>query len=95
MASNSARRSKKPRSRQGTPSKLWQRRWSSFEEFESAIADLPTEQSRGSAFEDFVHAYLRLASELDLKDSWPIGETPTAILRKLGLRRGDIGEAGV
>jgi predicted helicase len=67
----------------------------SFAEFESKIAALPDEQSRGAAFEVFAEAYLATQRKYDAAQVWPHGSVPLDILKNLGLTVQDKGVDGM
>jgi superfamily II DNA or RNA helicase len=67
----------------------------SFAEFESRVAALPDEQSRGDAFEVFAEAYLATQRKHDAANVWPLTAVPTQILQTLGLAAKDYGVDGV
>ena len=49
-----------------------------FTDLEQRIADLPTEQERGDAFEVFVEAYLSTQPLHQAKTVWPFSAIPLA-----------------
>jgi predicted helicase len=56
----------------------------SWSELESRIADLPTEQQRGEAFEEFCQAFFRLDPVFSFKEVYRQKEIPLSILKQLG-----------
>ncbi len=68
---------------------------SSFSELESRIADLPTPNERGDAFEVFAEAYLNTQRIVQAKEVWPGKSIPSEMLRQLRIPYQDMGSDGV
>ena len=69
---------------------------SSWTELEEAISSLPTEQDRGSAFEEFCAGYFALSDLFQFKEVYRHTEIPPSICRQLGYpERKDIGIDGI
>ncbi|MCY2996009.1 MAG: Helicase associated domain protein [Planctomycetota bacterium] len=69
---------------------------SCFEEFERRVADLPTPNERGDAFEVFAEAYLATSPIVQAKHVWPFSSIPIAVRQQLRLDTGiDMGVDGV
>ena len=66
-----------------------------FSELERRIAELPTEQQRGEAFEVFVEAYLANDNVAQAEAVWVVGKVPPVIRRQLNLPAKDYGYDGV
>ncbi len=67
----------------------------SFGELEQRIADLPTVQERGDAFEVFAEAYLATQKVNQASEVWPDGAVPLNIEKSLKLPPKDMGVDGV
>jgi len=67
----------------------------SFGELESRIAELPTEQNRGDAFEVFAEAYLATQKIIKAEEIWPGDQIPIAVLETCRLPIKDMGADGV
>ena len=69
---------------------------SSWNELESRISALPTEQGRGAAFEEFCAAYFALSDLLQFKEVYRHNEIPPSLCRQLGYPESkDIGIDGL
>ena len=66
-----------------------------FTDLEQRIADLPTKQERGDAFEVFVEAYLSTQPLHQAKTVWPFSAIPLAIKDRFALGQSDVGADGV
>jgi len=66
-----------------------------FANLEQRIADLPTPQERGDAFEVFVEAYLSTQPLHQAKTVWPFSTIPLAIKDRFALGQSDVGADGV
>jgi|CXWL01.1.fsa_nt_gi superfamily II DNA or RNA helicase len=66
-----------------------------FTDLEQRIADLPTKQDRGDAFEVFVEAYLSTQPLHQAKAVWPFSAIPLAIKDRFALGQSDVGADGV
>jgi predicted helicase len=66
-----------------------------FTDLEQRIADLPTKQERGDAFEVFVEAYLSTKPLHQAKTVWPFSAIPLAIKDRFALGQSDVGADGV
>lgn len=66
-----------------------------FADLEQRIADLPTKQERGDAFEVFVEAYLSTQPLHQAKTVWPFSTIPLAIKDWFALGQSDVGADGV
>ena len=66
-----------------------------FTDLEQRIADLPTKQERGDAFEVFVEAYLSTQPLHQAKTVWPFSALPLAIKDRFVLGQSDVGVDGV
>jgi superfamily II DNA or RNA helicase len=66
-----------------------------FIDLEQRIADLPTPQERGDAFEVFVEAYLSTQPLHQAKTVWPFSAIPLAIKDRFALGQSDVGADGV
>jgi superfamily II DNA or RNA helicase len=66
-----------------------------FIDLEQRIADLPTRQERGDAFEVFVEAYLSTQPLHQAKTVWPFVAIPLAIKDRLALAQREVGVDGV
>ncbi len=67
----------------------------SFAELERRIADLPSRQERGEAFEVFAEAYLATQKVNQAAEVWPHDAVPAAVSDALKLRPRDMGVDGV
>jgi len=67
----------------------------SFAELEQRIADLPTPQERGDAFEVFAEAYLASQKLHQAAEVWPHDAVPISISDSLKLPDKDMGVDGV
>ncbi|MCH7910655.1 MAG: hypothetical protein IIB38_13695, partial [Candidatus Hydrogenedentes bacterium] len=67
----------------------------SFAELEQRIADLPTVQERGDAFEVFAEAYLATQKVNQASEVWPHDAVPISIADSLKLPPKDMGVDGV
>ena len=56
----------------------------SWRELESRIAELPTEQGRGAAFEEFCAAYFTLSDLFQFKEIYHQNAIPPTLCRQLG-----------
>ena len=68
---------------------------SRFAELEQRIANLPTKQERGDAFEVFTEAYLSTQPLYQAKTVWPFSALPLAIRERFALGQSDVGVDGV
>lgn len=68
---------------------------SKFTELEHRIAELPTTQERGDAFEVFAEAYLSTQRLYQAKTVWPISRLPLTIKDRFALGQNDVGVDGV
>ena len=68
---------------------------SRFAELEQRIANLPTKQERGDAFEVFTEAYLSTQLLHQAKTVWPFSTLPLAIKERFALGQSDVGVDGV
>ena len=66
-----------------------------FTDLESRIADLPTRQERGDAFEVFVEAYLATQRLYQAKTVWPFAMLPLAVKERFALGQTDVGVDGM
>lgn len=66
-----------------------------FTDLEQRIADLPTKQERGDAFEVFVEAYFSTQPLHQAKTVWPFEALPLAIKDRFALGQSDVGADGV
>ena len=66
-----------------------------FAELEQRIAELPTKQERGDAFEVFTEAYLSTQLLYQAKTVWPFSALPLAIKERFALGQSDVGVDGV
>ena len=57
---------------------------STWDELESRIANLPTEQNRGEAFEQFCHAFFVLDPVFQFDKVYRHREIPPSLLERLG-----------
>ena len=65
-----------------------------FTDLEQRIADLPTKQERGDAFEVFVEAYLSTQSLYQARTVWPFSALPIALKDRFALGQSDVGVDG-
>ena len=68
---------------------------SKFTELEHRIAELPTNQERGDAFEVFAEAYLSTQRLYQTKTVWPISMLPMTIRDRYALGQSDVGVDGM
>lgn len=68
---------------------------STFAELERRIADLPSEKSRGDAFEVFAEAYLATQRLHQAREIWPKDTIPPSLQARLRLPLRDMGVDGV
>lgn len=68
---------------------------SKFAELEQRIAELPTKQERGDAFEVFAEAYLSTQRLHQAKSVWPISSLPLTIKDRFALGLSDVGVDGI
>jgi superfamily II DNA or RNA helicase/uncharacterized protein (DUF2384 family) len=66
-----------------------------FIDLEQRIADFPTKQERGDAFEVFVEAYLSTQPYYQAKTVWPFTALPLTIKDRFALGQSDVGIDGV
>lgn len=66
-----------------------------FAALEQRIADLPTKQARGDAFEVFTEAYLSTQLLYQTKTVWPFSALPLVIKNRFALGQSDVGVDGV
>ena len=66
-----------------------------FDELEKRIADLPTEQDRGDAFEVFAEAYFATQPIAQAKQVWPSHVVPPSVREQLSLPVKDMGIDGL
>ncbi|THJ08975.1 MAG: DEAD/DEAH box helicase [Nitrospira sp. CG24C] len=66
-----------------------------FTDLEQRIADLPTKQERGDAFEVFVEAYFSTQPLHQAKTVWPFSAIPLAIKDRFALAQREVGVDGV
>ena len=66
-----------------------------FAELEQRIANLPTKQERGDAFEVFTEAYLATQRLYQVKTVWSFSRLPLAIKERFALGQSDVGVDGV
>ena len=66
-----------------------------FAALEQRIADLPTKQARGDAFEVFAEAYLSTQPLRQAKTVWPFSALPLVIKNRFALGQSDVGVDGV
>lgn len=66
-----------------------------FIDLEQRIADFPTKQERGDAFEVFVEAYLSTQPYYQAKTVWPFTALPLTIKDRFALGQSDVGVDGV
>ena len=68
---------------------------SRFADIEQRIAELPTKQERGDAFEVFTEAYLATQRLYQVKTVWSFSRLPLAIKERFALGQSDVGVDGV
>jgi predicted helicase len=66
-----------------------------FIDLEQRIADLPTKQERGEAFEVFAEAYLSTQLLSQAKTVWPFSALPLTLKDRFALGQSDVGVDGV
>ena len=67
----------------------------SFNQLESRIEQLPTNQDKGDAFEVFAEAYLAVQKQFQVQNIWSFVNIPLSIKQELHLPNQDMGIDGV
>ena len=67
----------------------------SFNQLESRIEQLPTNQDKGDALEVFAEAYLAVQKQFQVQNIWSFENVPLSIRQELHLPNQDMGIDGV